>query len=376
MECYYHPDKEGTNTCAICGKSVCGDCSLEIAGKVYCKECLEKIVGMSIQNAVPEESKPVEQEPLVTEAPAVSADNSIYQPQEETADFEIPYTPQEEVPSNEFEGISNDSPYNIKENIEYTGGLESSYTTDSEINQQPQVAQNELDIPKQTLTPRENTDFIYPDHTYEPPTTSARQELEDKYEKYLDDLYFDENEIPLVEQLEKDEAQYGSLTRKEYVPKPKEEPEPQEEVIEPEIPTPVMSKPKIETPEEMEARIRAEILKEQGLMTGDVSLKDEVESKKDKKRFSLRNKDKKENKDELITDIEDKNIHNINYKDEKEPMGVADILLTIVLVIVILVVLYYLVYLFLLSSTYPTFMDAVFALQNPQNVINSLLTQL
>ena len=189
-------------------------------------------------------------------------------------------------------------------------------------------------------------------------------------------MYFDENEIPLGEQLAKDEAQYGSLTRKEYVPKPKEEPEPQEEVIEPEIPTPVMSKTKIETPEEMEARIRAEILKEQGLMTGDVSLKDEVESKKDKKRFSLRNKDKKENKDELITDIEDKNIHNINYKDEKEPMGVADILLTIVLVIVILVVLYYLVYLFLLSSTYPTFMDAVFALQNPQNVINSLLTQL
>ena len=57
-------------------------------------------------------------------------------------------------------------------------------------------------------------------------------------------------------------------------------------------------------------------------------------------------------------------------------MCVAYILLTIVLVIVILVVLYYLVYLFLLSSTYPTFMDAVFALQNPQNVINSLLTQL
>ena len=44
MECYYHPNKEGVNTCAICGKSVCEECSLEIAGKMYCKECLEKIV--------------------------------------------------------------------------------------------------------------------------------------------------------------------------------------------------------------------------------------------------------------------------------------------------------------------------------------------
>ncbi len=380
MECYYHPEREGTKTCAICGKSVCGECSLEIAGKVYCKECLEKIVGMSIENTVKEESKPVEQKPLVTEAPAASAqsaDDTIYQPQEET-DFEIPYTPQEEVPSNEFKGISNDSPYNIKENIEYTGGLESSYTTEPEAYQQPQVAQNELDIPQQTLTPRENTDFIYPDHTYEPPKTSARQELEDKYEKYLDDLYFDENEVPLGEQLAKDEAQYGSLTRKEYVPKPKEVIEP-EEIVEPEEATPISSEPQIETPEEMEARIRAEILKEQGLMTGDIdsTLKEEVKSKEGKKRFSLRNKDKKENKDELLTeDVEDKNIHNLNYKDEKEPMGVVDILLTIILIIVILIVLYYLVYLFLLSSTYPTFMDAVFAIQNPQNVINSILTQL
>ena len=42
--------------------------------------------------------------------------------------------------------------------------------------------------------------------------------------------------------------------------------------------------------------------------------------------------------------------------------------------IVILIVLYYLVYLFMLSATYPTFTDAIFALKNPQNVINALMT--
>ena len=118
----------------------------------------------------------------------------------------------------------------------------------------------------------------------------------------------------------------------------------------------------------MEARIRAEILKEQELMTDGVVLKEESK-KENKNRFGLRHKD-----NELPT--EDKNIHNLNYKDEKEPMGAVDILLTIILVIVILVVIYYIVYLFLLSSTYPTFTDALFALSNPQNIINTILTQL
>mgnify|MGYP003297010399 CR=1 FL=1 len=42
--------------------------------------------------------------------------------------------------------------------------------------------------------------------------------------------------------------------------------------------------------------------------------------------------------------------------------------------LIILVVIYYLVYLFLLNATYPTFMDAVYALSNPQNVINNILS--
>ena len=57
MECYYHPNKEGVNTCAICGKSVCEECSLEIAGKMYCKECLEKIVGIGLNNKLMKKKK-------------------------------------------------------------------------------------------------------------------------------------------------------------------------------------------------------------------------------------------------------------------------------------------------------------------------------
>lgn len=335
MECHYHPEREGTDQCAICGKSICKECGLEIAGKIYCKDCLEKIIGLESQNNAPQQSEPVvEQEPIVTE-PTISEviDETIYQPQEQSDEYEIPYAPQEEVASNQ--GISDDSPYNIRNNIEYSGGLESSYLEEPKIEQQPQVAQNEFDAPnKQVLTKEPSSDdYIYPDHSYEPQPTSARQELEDKYEKYLDDLYFEENEAPLNEQLAKDEAQYGSLTRREYTPR-------ETEAVEQPAPTQKKA-PKQETPEEMEARIRAEILKEQGIAAPQES---------------------------------DKNIHNLNYKDEKEPMGVLDILLTIVLILIILVVIYYLVYLFLLNATYPTFMDALFALKNPQNVINHLLS--
>jgi hypothetical protein len=316
MECYYHPDREGADTCAICGKSICKECGLEIAGKIYCKECLEKIVGVGIESKA---SQPASEPARLNKQPA---DENIYQTQG------VEKTPVAPEPTQEIKQISDDSPYNIKDNMEYDGGLETSYINENEpvqpkaeqpqVAQQPQITQNE-------------PEYIYPDHSYEPEPTSARLELEDKYEKYLDDLYFDENEVPLGEQLAKDEEEFGSLTRKPYTPR--EEP--------PLTQKREMSKPpKNETPEEMEARIRAEILGE----------------KEDGKK------------------IKDKNIHNLNYQEEKESMGAVDILLTIILILVILVVIYYLIYIFTLTTYYPTFMDAVYGLTNPQNVINNILS--
>lgn len=336
MECYYHPDRDGTDTCAICGKSICKECGLEIAGKTYCKECLEKIVGLGIENKAAE---PVKEEaapqPLRTEPARLEkrpADENIYQRQPVE---EVPPAPEEVQPAPEIKQVSDDSPYNIKNNIDYEGGLETSYiepepvepqVEPTPIPQEPQITQNEVNYPREEIPQQKEPEYIYPDHSYEPEPTSARVELEDKYEKYLDDLYFDEKEVPLGEQLAKDEEEFGSLTRKEY-PK-REEP-------------PLKKKaPKNETPEEMEARIRAEILAE------------------------------KEGGDKL----KDKNIHNLNYQEEKEPMGIVDVLLTILLIIVILVVIYYIIYIFVLHTTYPTFIEAIYGLSNPQNVINNILS--
>ena len=341
MECYYHPERESTDVCAICGKSICKECGLEIAGKIYCKECLEKIVGLGIENnaSQPAQSEvvqePVQTEPVKTEPVRLNKkpeEDSIYQTQEVVE--EVP--PTQEV--HEIKQIRDDSPYNIKDNMEYSGGIETKYENEPvqpqveqrPISQEPQIAQNEKisrqnEIPQQA--PAQTEEFIYPDHSYEPETTSARVDLEDRYEKYLDDLYFDDN-VPLGEQLAKDEEQYGSLTRKEY-------PEREETLL-----NSKKQPPKNESPEEMEARIRAEILAE----------KDGGKKSKDK------------------------NIHNLNYQEEKEPMSVVDILLTVALVLIILVVIYYLIYVFILHAAYPTFMDAIYGLSNPQNVINNVLS--
>ena len=347
MECYYHPDTESVGECTICGKSICQDCGMEIGKKFYCKDCLEKIIGLERKEE--EIESPAPQEPAKVDPP--KSDDNVYQPQNEDIGFEEPYSPQEEIPSRQgFSGVSEDSPYNIKGNIKYSGGLESSYMDEpyQKTEQEPQITQNEIDSNEQAPVQSDDVEYVYPDQDAELQEADAGQSLEDKYEKYLDDLYFDEVDIPLNEQLAKDEAQYGSLTKKEYEPRKKEAAE--------QVAPGEKQAPKVETAEEMEARIRAEILKEQ---------------EKSNKKGLLRNRKKNKEVPEEVEE-EDINIHNLNYQDENESLGIIDIILTIILIIVILIVLYYIVYLFMLSSTYPTFLDAIVALKNPQNIINAL----
>ena len=222
MECYYHPTRESTDNCAICNKSICKECGLEIAGKIYCKDCLEKIVGMGIGNDTQKAPQPAR---LEKKEPTFERDLNPQRPEE------VQFSTHR---------VASDSPYNIKDNISYEGGLESSYdeqyqpreslTQAIQSNQEPiappreeqipvrqepvvpqreefvpareepiipqreervpvQEARNEYDAPQENYIqpPRQAPpqDYIYPDHSYEPEVTQARQNLEDKYERYL-----------------------------------------------------------------------------------------------------------------------------------------------------------------------------------------------
>ena len=43
MKCYVHSDVDAVATCASCGKAICQNCAVDVAGKVRCKECLAKV---------------------------------------------------------------------------------------------------------------------------------------------------------------------------------------------------------------------------------------------------------------------------------------------------------------------------------------------
>ena len=183
----------------------------------------------------------------------------------------------------------------------------------------------------------EEDEFIYPDHSYQPGPTSASQALEEKYAKYLDDLYYDDEEPSLSEELAKDEEKYGSLTKAPYVPKE----DPIDNYYE-------------------EDSVIVPLQREEGILAG----------RKKKSSSSVENEIRRK-----ITENQNP-IHSIHYKKkEKEPIGIIDILLTILLVILILLVIYYVLYLFLLSNSYPTFTDALFGLAQPGTVLNNLINK-
>ncbi|HEX3014250.1 MAG TPA: hypothetical protein VHO92_08265 [Methanobacterium sp.] len=44
MRCSEHTEKEAVAVCVSCGRGLCEDCRLQLAGKNYCQECADKLV--------------------------------------------------------------------------------------------------------------------------------------------------------------------------------------------------------------------------------------------------------------------------------------------------------------------------------------------
>ncbi len=40
MNCYYHPNLEAVATCVVCGKAICSNCSVNVAGRITCQSCV------------------------------------------------------------------------------------------------------------------------------------------------------------------------------------------------------------------------------------------------------------------------------------------------------------------------------------------------
>lgn len=47
MKCYEHPERDAIAVCVGCGKSLCDECRIFLAGKNYCRECADRLVSKS-----------------------------------------------------------------------------------------------------------------------------------------------------------------------------------------------------------------------------------------------------------------------------------------------------------------------------------------
>ena len=498
MDCHYHPEREAIDQCNICGncgKGLCEECAVKLAGKAYCKDCLENIIGVTPDtttessetqnNQVNEQS--LEETPSSTDN--YNINNSIYETKESNI-YEFDGFNQENPVENSYEetdsiystdSINNIIPeqnYNTNE-VNFPEAQEETYSTlqdnqrinDYRNQNMYELEQEEIDYQDVNKPMPEfeaytgESEFIYPDHSYQPEETSARKALEEKYEQYLDDLYFDEPEVPLSEQLAKDEEKYGSIVDKPYVPS---EPgtydesygEYEQEIItgepyenygtldqqihnenqmmkdEPYEPyqkeTPQAPRLDPIKPQELNNNPQEHIQQEynqgytqqeqyppqqeytqmeynqgytqqeqyppqqeytqmeynQGYTQEDLYVQPkpatksihEVETPVSRTpeetnilEEQIRQNISKE-KERRPVKPSKKSIHERDYRiNGKEPVSVVDIVLTIILIILILIVLFYLAYLFLLTDTYPTFIDAIYGLTDPQTFFSNLL---
>ena len=53
MKCHYHPEIDRLQDCRLCGRPLCGSCTLEIKGAPYCRECLQSRVEQPVILPVP-----------------------------------------------------------------------------------------------------------------------------------------------------------------------------------------------------------------------------------------------------------------------------------------------------------------------------------
>ncbi|MCL2157708.1 MAG: hypothetical protein FWH54_06775 [Methanobrevibacter sp.] len=167
---------------------------------------------------------------------------------------------------------------------------------------------------------------------------NSDKSLEKKYERYLDELYYKEDNvssnentievIPLKEQLAMDEAANGSIISK---PRQPTEPTPDKEI-------PQKNTDKFD------------------LKSVTVSAKDNNKKNRRSLHPHIQNEQKKK-------------------KEKEGESTTTEIILTLILIFLIILVVSYIIYLFTLAQAYPNFFDAVYALfSNPAEIINNIFS--
>ena len=398
MECHNHPDREAVANCAFCGKAVCPECSMEIGGNIYCKDCINEIIIKSFgEKEAKEDIAPKE---TMTKEPA-----EVFEPiepitpiQAEEREVEAEtLKPVEKAPEN----FETDYEYETEyvETYEEDGAEDSYYENPDPIPEPvPEYREQERKLKpqaKSTQPPIEpiHTGDIDEDYYYEPrPSEAPSNELEAKYERYLEDLYYDEEEevVPpeLLDEVEevpprsrapkgkrrrkkqakKERAAYDEAPRQrprnypreddgEYYINPRDEYE--EDFIVPSHNRRRAPQRDAESYEELKRRIERNYELEQ------------QSKKRGRFRRSKKSKYDYDDYDELENIQE---MHRYPVEEESEKLSIVEILLAIILIILIILLVLYVIYLFRLSGDYSGFTEALMGLvQNPGEFITNVM---
>ena len=400
MECHNHPDREAVANCAFCGKAVCPECSMEIGGNIYCKDCINEIITKSFgEKEAKEDIAPKE---TMTKEPA-----EVFEPiepitpiQAEEREVEAEtLKPVEKAPEN----FETDYEYETEyvETYEEDGAEDSYYENPDPIPEPvPEYREQERKLKpqaKSTQPPIEpiHTGDIDEDYYYEPrPSEAPSNELKGKYERYLEDLQYDEEEevVPpeLLDEVEevpprsrapkgkrrrkkqakKERAAYDEAPRQrprnypreddgEYYINPRDEYE--EDFIVPSHNRRRAPQRDAESYEELKRRIERNYELEQ------------QSKKRGRFRRSKKSKYDYDDYDELENIQE---MHRYPVEEESEKLSIVEILLAIILIILIILLVLYVIYLFRLSGDYSGFIEALMGLvQNPGEFITNVMNQ-
>lgn len=342
MSCQSHPNKESVSTCQFCGKELCEECAINIAGKNYCENCMSELIGPELTSIAKNKS--------------LNKDNVTSQKnhgkEEQVKGVQTPIKEDIVQETSKMNNIQQ----NIMGQVNIGQDNVKQYDTDAKIDEIATIPpQKDLNNDYDDLY---SDDRLYNDINEGTIPRPSNKNVEEKYEKYLDDLYFDEKSssgendmtnpsegLSLTEQLAMDEAKHGSITKEVYVPEIEEEAE-------------ISSKTPKKFEDNDENRNRSVAIME--------NLRNE-DSIKNKKRVE-------EEKDEYSpSSLHGQRI--IHYKKKEESSSSTERVLTMILIVLIILVTIYLIYLFTLQSQYPNFSDVLTAFfSDPGKVLREMST--
>ena len=354
MACYNHPDREAVATCSVCGRPICSDCYVEIGGNPYCKNCLNALINSNVNEKVAQnQSQAIENIEPITKPKTIP-----YEEKEEII---------EEAPEEIITPVSK-APENYEPDYDYQteyvetygdGDSEDSYYENPETIPEPEPEYKKKMVADPIIPIKPKQEEVYAAEN--PREEIPNNNIESKYERYLEDLYYDEE--PTYNNPPRNDQYYEEpiyVDRQNYANEPIYPERYADDDLDYIVPV-HHSGPRNNGPSYEE--IKRKLENERNYNQGYDDYYPEPDYGYERRRGPRQN----------LEDIQ--RMHSYEQAEDNS-FTALEILLTIILIVLIIIVIFYIIYLFALSSEYPTVIGAIQGLiQNPGLFFTNLLQQ-